>query len=93
MTLGESPIKNKNTGVRAMFKNVQEVKEFLLWAQKNNIKRVKLAEVEAEFSTLVPIQDEKLVELVDSITGTSSIEATQDNKEDEELLFWSANGS
>lgn len=76
-----------------MFKNVQEVKEFLLWAQKNNIKRVKLAEVEAEFSTLVPIQDEKLVELVDSITGTSSIEATQDNKEDEELLFWSANGS
>jgi len=66
-----------------MFKDISELKSFILWAKDQKIKRLKVGECEAEFSDLVHVEE--------MITAPETkVNQEQQQKEDEELLFWSS---
>lgn len=66
-----------------MFKDVEELKNFILWAKNQKIKRLKLGDYEAEFSDLVYVEQLQEAQMPEQAPGDQQ-------KEDEELLYWSS---
>lgn len=75
-----------------MFKNVEELRDFILWAKSEKLKRIKVGEVEVEISDYALAED-----LLPSTSQTlsaepqSAEELKRIKKEEEDLLMWSAN--
>jgi ABC-type Fe3+ transport system substrate-binding protein len=76
-----------------MVKNISEAQALIDWALTKGIKRLKLGELEVEFNPSlreVPLQ----LPAVDPVLGEPALASEeaqkQNNKEDEELLFWSS---
>ena len=74
-----------------MFKTIQELKDFLVWANTQNIKTIKVQDVEVEFTTKatdvsqlksqsVLVSDPKIAKEIEKLEAL----------EDEELLFFSS---
>lgn len=81
-----------------MFKNVKDLKEFILWAKKQKIKSFQADEIQFELSEIAFAEDlysstsskQKEVTDFEQKTWVDS-EESSDPKEEEDLLFWSAN--
>lgn len=72
-----------------MFKSPKELKNFIIWAKNNKIKRVKVGDIEVEISDLAFIEDQ--LPLGSQInTPVSPSQGEQDEKEEQELLYWSS---
>lgn len=71
-----------------MFKTIEELKEFILWAKSEKIARIKVADVEVEMSNIA------LIPQAYASVLSSQTEKSQENQssasEDEELLMWSS---
>lgn len=78
-----------NTGV-SMFKTVDDLKEFLIWAKTQGIQSIKAKGVEVHYSALSLIPAETLKELTDGSATLGDLEP-DNKKEDEELTYWSSN--
>lgn len=74
-----------------MFKTPEELKAFILWAKDQKIQRVKVDKIEVEMSAYAFI-DVLTQEVVSSQVPEPLSEATKtpQEKEEEELLYWSA---
>ena len=82
------------------FENIEEIKEFLVWAKSERIKKIEVAGISAEFSDLAFVGDfadlsndksTTTAELSSSTTPTDIQEEPVNNEEtDEDLLFHSA---
>jgi hypothetical protein len=76
-----------------MFKNVQELQDFILWAKTEKVKRLKVGDVEVEISDYALVQDLYQTPLSQpSTTEPQKVdEINRIKKEEEDLLLWSAN--
>ena len=83
-----------------MLKNVKELKEFIKWAKANKIKNFKHGDISFELSDLAFVETTDYSEITDfekkQLIDTDETDLTEQEleerrKEDEELLFWSAN--
>lgn len=82
-----------------MFKDLNDIKEFIKWCKSNKIKSFSIKDVAIEISDIAFIEelnDDKtevssiLLEQAQEIAEDSKFEKEQQTKEDDELLFWSA---
>lgn len=79
-----------------MFKTQDELKAFILWAKSQRIERVKIDNVEIQFSNLAFFEenpsslDQAILPKMDSSTDNDGSPASGQEKEDD-LLYWSAN--
>jgi len=77
-----------------MFKTPDELKSFLLWAQANKIKEVKIGEIHAIFSDLAFLPDDPFANIPGLTSGKKTLaeESLSDDEDQEEDpdLFWSA---
>jgi hypothetical protein len=74
-----------------MFENEAQMRAFILWAKETKLKRFKLGEIEVEFSDLAfidPVTD--MPEVTDFEQKTLVDTEPVDQKEENELLFWSS---
>ena len=74
-----------------MFKDVEELKQFVIWARDQKIQQVKVGEVEVTFSALALLSDEdtrKLTIPLSGIPAQSDLERMK--KEEEDLLYHSS---
>lgn len=76
-----------------MFKDVEELKNFIIWAKSQKIKRIKVKTVEVEISDYAFIED--LVTPQSQSTLSTDEPPTPDElekikAEEDELLMWSA---
>jgi len=74
-----------------VFKTVEELKAFILWAKSEKIARIKVGDVEAEMSN-VALLPEAYSSITQSQTqpNSESQTTTSESQDDEELLMWSA---
>lgn len=77
-----------------MFKNAQELKDFILWCQQAKIKAVKVDQIEVQFHDLAFLDNyeaitEKELEAQANAEASEPIEAQK--KDEDDLLFWSSN--
>lgn len=70
-----------------MFKTQEELKEFLLWAKQEKVVRVKIADIEVEFSGLALIEEANLNTATEPKSG-EELKPQETDKEDE-MLYWS----
>ena len=75
-----------------MFKSIEEVRAFIEWAQTQKVKRIRVGDVEVEPLPSFQLETISDLPVVDSISGLGPLKATQEDKEDEELLYWSSSG-
>lgn len=77
-----------------MFKSAQEIKDFIIWCQKNKVKSFKQGDVAFEVSEIAFVDqlnasqmEEKVSEAMDeTLVDTAKQEL---DKEEDDLLFWS----
>ncbi len=75
-----------------MFKNVQELQDFLTWAKTQQITKVEVGDVKVEFSPLAYIPtDAQLDEISNGSASTLADMEPSTKKEEDDLLYWSAN--
>jgi hypothetical protein len=75
-----------------MFKDPQQLMDFLSWAKEQQILKVKVADIEVEFSPLAAVpKDFQLQELSNGGANTLADTEPGNKKEDDEALFWSSN--
>lgn len=74
-----------------MFKNLQEVKDFINWAKENKVKSFKINDIAFELSELsfLPDSNQANIDLKEAIGDTLTDTEKVDNVEEDELLFWS----
>jgi hypothetical protein len=74
-----------------VFKDVRELKRFILWCKTNKINKFKAQEIEFEISELGLIETIKDPEIakIEEIITKSDISEEKD-QEDNEALYWSA---
>ncbi len=88
-----------------MFKDSNELKQFILWSREQKIKKVKVKGVEVEFSDFAWLHDEDVQKNVEenikkfnefnTKTWTDpedDDDAKAQDKADDDLLFWSSEG-
>lgn len=69
-----------------MFNSIEEVKNFLVWANKNGLKHIKLEGIEAEFSEVA-----RAYATVDSQSPSQiASNSSQPEDSDDELLYFSS---
>lgn len=76
-----------------MFDNSEDLKEFIIWARNNKLKHFKNKDIEFELSELSFIEEANSKQqdaLKEAIGDTLVDTETSDPKEEEDLLFWSA---
>lgn len=75
-----------------MFKDVNELKEFLVWAKEQKISEINIGEVRAKFHDLSFVEELYNKEM--NLDTSKALVDSDDSpsKEDEELLMWSAQG-
>lgn len=87
-----------------MVENISELQELIEWCKANGVKRLKMDEIEFELSDIA--LSEKFMDIsntqgasalkdresnsLTSKTLTDTVDAAEQAKEDEELLFWSS---
>lgn len=80
-----------------MFKTVDELKKFILWAKSNKIKKLRIKDIEVEISELDFLPDTNLTdpsnfkEVTDFEKKTMIDTEKLSPDEEEELMFWSTN--
>lgn len=80
-----------------MFKSTQDLQEFILWCLQNGVERVKVDNLEVQFSNIylaeklmaAPATTEPVKANEERDTSKTLVD-TVPNDADEELLFWSA---
>lgn len=72
-----------------MFKTIDDLKEFLMWAKTQGIQSIKAKGVEVHFSHLAMSED-IIKELTDGSATLTDIEP-KDKRDDEDALYWSSN--
>lgn len=77
-----------------MFKNIDELKDFIIWAKSEKVKAVKVGEISVELSDLALTADlldiETPKDLAMPPASTKLPDGNTETPEDEQLLFWSA---
>jgi tRNA(Leu) C34 or U34 (ribose-2'-O)-methylase TrmL len=74
-----------------MLKNLEDVKLFIEWCKEHKVKSFKIEGVQFELSELAFVESiQDYAEKVQNTADESKFEEEQQNKEDDELLFWSS---
>ena len=74
-----------------MFDNLEDIKLFIQWCKEHKIKSFKLDNVQFELSEIAFIENmEDYSDKLQTEANESKFEKDQQDKEDEELLFWSS---
>lgn len=80
-----------------MFKTVEQLKEFIMWAKTQQIKQVKIKGVDVTFSDLALVEQYEMNKSQSSVLGSvqemiGSMPRTEEQlkKEEEDLLFHSS---
>ena len=74
-----------------MFDNLEDIKLFIQWCKEHKIKSFKLDNVQFELSEIAFIENmEDYSYKLQTEANESKFEKDQQDKEDEELLFWSS---
>lgn len=76
-----------------MFKDIDELKQFLLWAKKEKIAHIKLKDIEIVFTGLAfvdPVTLEPSQVNPTAINFEKKMQEEKIQKEEEELLNWSS---
>lgn len=73
-----------------VFKNINEIKEFIVWAKQEKIARLKVEGVEVEFSPMALVDSSYGDEFTENQTGGEELGATDLNEVDDELLYHSS---
>ena len=75
-----------------MLKNMEDVKLFIEWCKEHKVKSFKSDNIQFELSELSFIEDtQAYTDKLQTSLDESKFEADQQEKEDDELLFWSSN--
>ena len=75
-----------------MFKDLSEVKEFILWAKENKVSELKVENIEFKLSPLSFVDEkQQATELKEAIGDTLVDTQEISQKELEELMYWSVN--
>jgi hypothetical protein len=80
-----------------MFDDIDQLKQFIVWAKSQKLARVKVGDIEFDVSNIGLIEAspdiEKTLEKVTTVTTKANLSANEQEKEDEELLYWSSRNS
>lgn len=74
--------------------SLDKIKEFVKWCKANKVKSFKIGDISFEISEMQLLPDLCNIENLEKaqeITENSILSTIQQNDEDEDLLFWSAN--
>jgi hypothetical protein len=74
----------------SMFKSIEELKSFIIWAKQNQLSSVKVGEFQVEISQIGILESSGHLAPTDKSKPIPSIPKTEED-EDEDLLFWSSN--
>ena len=75
-----------------MLKNMEDVKLLIEWCKEHKVKSFKSDNIQFELSELSFIEDtQAYTDKLQTSLDESKFEADQQEKEDDELLFWSSN--
>ena len=75
-----------------MLNNIEDVKLFIEWCKEHKVKSFKFDNIQFELSELSFIEDtQSYTDELHTSLDESKFEADQQEKEDDELLFWSSN--
>lgn len=77
-----------------MFKNTEDLKDFIIWSKSQKIKRIKLDAIEVEFSDIAHLENINvpgMAEISAEDLLKQKLSDAEDN--DENLLFASSSGS
>lgn len=73
-----------------MFKTIEDLQKFIIWAKSQKVKSLKIDNIEFELSELSFLPDDQAINLKEAIGDTIADTEPLDTKEEEDLLFWSA---
>ena len=75
-----------------MLENIEDIKLFIEWCKEKKVKSFKSDNIQFELSELSFIDNtEDYADKLKTSVQESKFEEEQQNKEDEEMLFWSSN--
>lgn len=75
-----------------MLKNIEDIKLFIEWCREHKVKFFKFEDIQFELSELSFVESTKsYTDDLQSTLDESKFEKEQQDKEDEEMLFWSSN--
>ena len=75
-----------------MLNNIEDIKLFIEWCKENKVKSFKSDNIQFELSELSFIDNtEDYADKLQTSVQESKFEQEQQDKEDEEMLFWSSN--
>lgn len=74
-----------------MFKDIQNLLEFIENAKKANIKSFQIGDIKVEFSDFAFVENIANVPKSEERSTSKTMVDTLSGEEDEELLFWSSN--
>ena len=80
-----------------MFKSTKEIKEFIIWCQKNKVKSFKHDNIAFEVSEIAfvdQLNEQQLQQKVSEAMDETLVDTAKQelDQEDEDLLMWSSNG-
>lgn len=80
-----------------VFKDIEELKQFIIWAKSQKVRTISTPQVSFELSDLALVEDVPEIQLNKSplvsnniSTYLEDLNSSGDKKEDEDTLFWSA---
>ena len=78
-----------------MIKTIEEFKELILWCKKHKVKSISLGETSVEVSEIafiddIPTYEPEITTAKNKIEDSTTLAELDQDKEDDELLFWSA---
>lgn len=73
-----------------MFKNLSELKEFIVWAQSQNIKTMTVGDISFETSDIHYANKIMTEEVTTAVPQNLDANPQAEAEEDESLLYWSA---
>lgn len=77
-----------------MFKNINDLKEFITWAKENKLKSVSIDDIAFEISELSFVEQlEQAKPSLTEVTGDTLVDTSEEMtpEEEDETLFWSSN--
>jgi len=74
-----------------MLENIEDIKLFIEWCKENKVKSFKFNNIQFELSELSFVESvEGYADKLQTAVDESKFEKQQQDREDEELLFWSS---
>lgn len=73
-----------------VFESIEEIKNFILWAKDEKIARLKVEDIEIEFSPLALMTPDYGGDITEGPTEGEEVGATDLNEVDDELLYHSS---